>query len=332
MTTSVSYVPATPASVTSVDRLRLFLTPGRTGVPVVDVGPAVLQPNQSWAFEFPTPDDGFYYSIVTVSYDDGQVHEDKNDVVAVPAPPQLQAGEEWVAAWELDNPDSPHARDSALTASFILRTLSGRKYSGLRTTTETYVLADWTCGPAGAYQTQTEQQLGSFVGVRRLESGSPGRPDGRFRYDYLRLRQLPVRSIVEVSSGPDFEPLDPSTYSVRDRAELEVRTGARHETRVTYTYGALPPAAGRRAARVLANELLKAYSSDATCRLPDRVTSVSRQGISYTVMDAQDFLKDGRTGLYEVDLFLKAVNPDNARKKPRVFSPDLPRAGRVTTT
>jgi hypothetical protein len=42
-----------------------------------------------------------------------------------------------------------------------------------------------------------------------------------------------------------------------------------------------------------------------------------------------------RTGVYSVDLFLKAVNPDNARKPARVWSPDLPRANRTidsTTT
>jgi hypothetical protein len=35
-----------------------------------------------------------------------------------------------------------------------------------------------------------------------------------------------------------------------------------------------------------------------------------------------------RTGLYAVDLFLKSVNPDRARAKSRVFSPDMPRARR----
>ena len=37
-----------------------------------------------------------------------------------------------------------------------------------------------------------------------------------------------------------------------------------------------------------------------------------------------------RTGLYAVDLFLKSVNPDSARAKARVFTPDVPRGRRYT--
>ena len=63
--------------------------------------------------------------------------------------------------------------------------------------------------------------------------------------------------------------------------------------------------------------------------LPQRVTSVSRQGVNYTILDNQDFVEEMRTGLYVVDLFLKSVNPDKARAKARVFSPDVPRARRM---
>ena len=62
--------------------------------------------------------------------------------------------------------------------------------------------------------------------------------------------------------------------------------------------------------------------------MPQRVTSISRQGVSYTVLDNQDFIDELRTGLYVVDLFLKSTNPDKARAKARVFSPDVPRARR----
>jgi hypothetical protein len=37
-----------------------------------------------------------------------------------------------------------------------------------------------------------------------------------------------------------------------------------------------------------------------------------------------------RTGIYMVDLFLKSTNPDKARAKARVFSPDVPRGRRYT--
>ncbi len=69
------------------------------------------------------------------------------------------------------------------------------------------------------------------------------------------------------------------------------------------------------AARTLAIEFAKLWSDDETCALPQRVTSVSRQGVSFTILDQQDFIQELRTGLYAVDLFLKTVNPDGARRK-----------------
>lgn len=72
------------------------------------------------------------------------------------------------------------------------------------------------------------------------------------------------------------------------------------------------------------------WNNDDDCQLPQRITSVSRQGVSYTILDSQEFIDDLRTGLYVVDMFLKSVNPDKARAKARVFTPDVPRARRYT--
>jgi hypothetical protein len=46
-------------------------------------------------------------------------------------------------------------------------------------------------------------------------------------------------------------------------------------------------------------------------------------------LDPQDFLADGRTGIYAVDLFLKTHNPAQAVRPARVFTPDRPRASTV---
>jgi hypothetical protein len=96
---------------------------------------------------------------------------------------------------------------------------------------------------------------------------------------------------------------------------------------VTYTYGADPPTPGILAAKVLAGELALAMAQLDNA-LPQRVTSVNRQGVTVAVVDAMDFLKTGNTGLYEVDLFIKAYNPHGARRYPRVWSPDRGRARR----
>jgi hypothetical protein len=88
--------------------------------------------------------------------------------------------------------------------------------------------------------------------------------------------------------------------------------------------------AGKMAARTLAMEFAKLWAGDDDCQLPQRITSVSRQGVSFTILDNQEFIEELRTGLYAVDLFLKTTNPDNARRKSKVFSPDAPRARRYT--
>ena len=79
-----------------------------------------------------------------------------------------------------------------------------------------------------------------------------------------------------------------------------------------------------------AGQFVKAVECPGECKLPERITSVSRQGVSFQVFDPQDFMNEGRTGLYTVDIFLKSVNPDRAQKRARVFSPDMPQAHRKT--
>jgi hypothetical protein len=91
---------------------------------------------------------------------------------------------------------------------------------------------------------------------------------------------------------------------------------------VSYTYGAPPPDQVGLAIDALQCELDKAYANDDECRLPDRVTNISRQGLDMTLIDPQDFLTNGKTGLIEVDEALSFFNPSAAKTRARVFSPD----------
>jgi hypothetical protein len=96
---------------------------------------------------------------------------------------------------------------------------------------------------------------------------------------------------------------------------------------VTYTYGQPPPALGVLAAKVLAKNFALSLHGDPN-DLPIRMTSISREGISAMVTDSMDFLSKGQTGIYEVDLFLRTVNPSGQRRQTAVWSPDLGRARR----
>jgi hypothetical protein len=99
---------------------------------------------------------------------------------------------------------------------------------------------------------------------------------------------------------------------------------------VSYRTGNAVPAGGRMAVTDLAGQLWKACQDRKNCSLPERVTSVVREGITYTLLDNLDVFERGRTGLSRVDMWLASVNPYSARGSMAVYSPDTVRARRET--
>lgn len=245
----------------------------------------------------------------------------------------------WVDTEELGiYADSDYAYDAVKTASYLLWAMSGRKFTGQTTVTERYVSAyDPYLRSGGSRFNYYPVLIGGQV--QNIPLGSIDRNshhdfqgDGTSSYSRLRLRG---RKVVRIHNLRDQKGniIDPNTYYLADHSTIYGTPDAKwspSNIEVTYTYGTPPPAAGRAAARILATELVKLYEGDDTCALPQRVTSVSRQGVSYTILDNQEFIDELRTGLYAVDLFIKTANPDRARARSRVFSPDVPRARRIT--
>jgi hypothetical protein len=225
----------------------------------------------------------------------------------------------WISAADTIDPTGPYTESAVQTASFVLYKLTAEKYTGVGTTTEVY----------------TSDVSLSNVQTATLINGNiynlPKFTDVGHRN--LRLRQTPVRSVTSVKyRGRE---LDPSEYSLRNNSYLVRPNGIPwvldpvYELEITYTHGTPPPAAGKRAAIRLANELILADMGSAKCSLPERITSVARQGVSYTVMDPQEFISNGKVGIYEIDLFLASVNPNKAKKRPKVFAPGSVRTERV---
>lgn len=89
---------------------------------------------------------------------------------------------------------------------------------------------------------------------------------------------------------------------------------------IRYVPGIVPDAAGLWAAGVLACEFSKACAGG-KCRLPAAVTSVARQGVSFTL--SSTMFPDGMTGIREVDAYLVSINPNALRAPSFVWSPDL---------
>lgn len=240
----------------------------------------------------------------------------------------------WVSVEELDTyADHEYAYEAVKVASQLLWSMSGRKYGGINTVTEKYVCASRAYRLGASARNYTPELVGGDmynIPFDEFDDYAELTTDGMSPSTRLRLRGRPVVKIDAVRDRAGSI-VDPSNYYLVDHSTLQARSGtawAPCNIEVTYTYGSPPPASGKAAARTLATEFIKLWSGNDDCALPQRITAISRQGVSYTVLDNQDFIDELRTGLYVVDLFLKSSNPDKARAKARVFSPDLPRARR----
>ena len=94
---------------------------------------------------------------------------------------------------------------------------------------------------------------------------------------------------------------------------------------VTYSPGEPLPAAGEIAAGELACEFAKACSGSGECQLPGQLASLSRQGVDVEMVDPTSFLENGLTGLANVDLWIRSVNPVRLAQRSRVYSSDVRR-------
>lgn len=148
----------------------------------------------------------------------------------------------------------------------------------------------------------------------------------------------PVAELLEVKVGGAV--LDPALYRLdRDGTgpvlvrldgqpwpacqDLEAADTEPDTWSVQYRPGQPLPAIGSIAAGELAGEFAKACAGAAGCALPQQLVSLSRNGVDVQVVDPTTVLENGLTGLPNVDLFIRAVNPQRLQRRSRVLSPDL---------
>lgn len=145
----------------------------------------------------------------------------------------------------------------------------------------------------------------------------------------------PVESITSVTI--DGILLSADAYRV-DRKRLLVRTdgggwpatqnmaaapGEPDTFVIEYMHGIPVPVGGQIAAGILAMELGKALCDDNTCRLPERVQTVTRQGVTVAMLDSFEGIESGRTGIWTVDSWVASVTEGPRRST--VMSPDYRR-------
>lgn len=160
----------------------------------------------------------------------------------------------------------------------------------------------------------------------------------------LHLTGRPVREIYSVSiHRPVGSPtvLSPDQYEVSSNFRLKIASSVplpyvsyengrcTSEIRVDYEYGAKPPPAVQRAIDLYAEQLDLASQGE-DCKLPKRVTSIVSQGLSMTLLDPQDYLEKGMTGVPEVDQVIAALNPGKAKAPSRLFTAKNPPARRLS--
>lgn len=127
----------------------------------------------------------------------------------------------------------------------------------------------------------------------------------------------------------DGELLDPSNYRVDNKQllvredgegwptcqDLSLPEGEVGTFTISYQLGNPVPPGGQLAAETLACELAKAISGDGTCQLPQRVQSITRQGVTIAMLDSFDDVDKGHTGIWIIDSWIASI-----RNIPRSFS------------
>lgn len=246
----------------------------------------------------------------------------------------------WVTENELvgcDCTDVPAhiVTQSLLAASEVLYRLTGQQYPGVCEETvrpcgtqgSGLVMGDWR------WQTQLPFRpvrlngqtwnIGACSGCHWRQCGCGG-------YPAVNLGRQDVQSVTEVQVNT--ETLDPSAYRL-DSAQWLVRLdgdawpccqdmtaepGTDGAFVIDIEYGAPVPQALKNAAASYAAELILACTGDKACRLPSRITSIVRQGISVDTL----VITEGGTGLHDVDTVVNAFNPNGHIIPPSVWSPE----------
>ena len=278
-----------------------------------------------------------------------------------PPGPQLPPCQAWISGDDLqcsgiDAFDKQQRDELAVSASMLMFELSARQFYGI-------------CGPVTVRPCRSacagRAGWGSWIWTWGYWSGDWGydwfwgnQEGGRLcscGYDStVELAGYPVTEITEVKidgqvlpptftgGAPQYR-LDQDRYLTRmsdpDNANmplhwpgcqrLDLQDDQPGTWSVSYRYGVAPPPIGISAAKQIACQLMLAESGQ-NCALPAKVSRLVRQGATIDLITPlADMLRAGKTGLFAVDSFIAAYNPYGLRRRPAVFSPDVPLPVRV---
>lgn len=180
----------------------------------------------------------------------------------------------------------------------------------------------WSCSCRDVHQcgchwlSQIELGMGPIVSVDEIRLDGEILDPARYRVDdYRWLVYIPESDSAERQGWPCCQRLDRPTTAV-DTFEVDA------------TIGAVPSRAGVRAAASLACQFMLAWSPSGAgeCKLPKRVTSMSRQQVTMNLSDPVQLFDKGLTGVAEVDLWVQAIRSERTQRHGAVVIPERQRA------
>lgn len=233
----------------------------------------------------------------------------------------------WAELGDVCSPCNTYEFDTTVleqamqAASDVLYNLTGRRWPGecqetLRPCGYGTSRSHWcgcndsrSCGCARLSQIKLPGYPVTSVQLVKID----GTPVNSARYrldDHRMLTYLSESDSAERRGWPCCQRLD--------RADSEDDTWS-----VTYTFGSAPPVGGVQAAATLACQLALACDPSTVndCRLPKRVTSITRQGVTLAVLDPLTLFRDGLTGLADVDLWVQSVLRGDKTRRATVHVP-----------
>lgn len=239
-----------------------------------------------------------------------------------------------------DDPDDPSAEYLAALAQrnaaedlavFIMWSLSGRQFGVCPTRVRPCVSAPWSPGyrpppyiwfldaghwvdyPCGCGPSRCEVSGPSVVHLP-----GPAQPDTQDSPIVVKIAGVELAHDAYVLEGDALyrrEGVWPSQNLARPAGEVGTWT-------VDYGRGIPAPACTAGLVGQLAKEFIAACGDTTACRLPRNVTATVRQGVSKSFDSSQVLAaiwREKKTGLFEVDAWLAAVNPSGLAAAPVVL-------------
>ena len=149
----------------------------------------------------------------------------------------------------------------------------------------------------------------------------------------IKLPDTPIQGVLGVKV--DGVLVAPSTYALLGGSRLANLSGCWPQSddcdtgriEVTYVSGIplRPGSVHYGMAAAAMGEIVREYvegMSGRVCKLPSRFVAVNRQGVSTVALDPALFLSLGLTGLPLTDNFIRTVNPQGLRRRPKVHAVD----------